>query len=328
MMGRMVVHVPNSTASHTIVIRPPRRFGAYMSACYGTLCVFLIIFAAVGIGHGATVALIALLPILGLVALSIRATRLSAFTDQDALVVRNWTTTRRFQRDVIRGFRLGGSFLGSRPNALQVLHTNGSSIAISASISPWYLIRKDQQTKWLADLLGWLSGSREGSVEGPSPQAVWLRTRVTDGAKMTDRRERILSMMRARLFELAPPRLIPHETWAVVFPHEVDVVLPLHGWAARHVSFQLAVKDDLIVGDWQDAHYAWDVESDGMFAIPFGDDDDAAITRALDLTEKELRRPIHKRLWWPSPKHVDGERGWATKGSTSRGKPVGYFEPL
>ena len=53
--------------------------------------------------------------------------------------------------------------------------------------------------------------------------------------------------------------------------------------------------------------------------------DDEVVERVLTLTEEQLRRPL--RRGWVLIKHVDGQPGWATKGTRRGGKPAGYFDP-
>jgi hypothetical protein len=85
-----------------------------------------------------------------------RASRLAAYTGEDSLTVRNWLTTRSFDRRSVREFRMGGSITGPGRNAILVIAADGSSLPISASISPSYLVTADQQAQWLAGLRSWL----------------------------------------------------------------------------------------------------------------------------------------------------------------------------
>ena len=153
----------------------------------------------------------------------------------------------------------------------------------------------------------------------------WIRLTVAHEGSVTPLQNKILTAVRSWLENLLPPRLVPAETWAVAFPSEMDIVLPLHG--QRHLSFQLAVRQDRILGDWQDAHYAWDVKSDGVFSFSIDADEDVLIANLLQNTEEQLRRPI-RRLWWRGPRHVDGREGWGKPSSPRQGRPVGYFDPL
>ena len=113
-----------------------------------------------GLLHGDSVVLVATCPIVGLVVLPIRAGRLGADAKGDSLTVRNWLSTRSFNRRVIKGFRVGGSFMGGRPNTIQVITADGSTLPISGSISPWYLVSKVQQAQWLTGLRSWLRAGR------------------------------------------------------------------------------------------------------------------------------------------------------------------------
>jgi hypothetical protein len=122
------------------------------------LALFLVVFVAVGLAHGALLALIAICPLIGLVCLVIRGWQLAAFTHEGSLIVRNWFATHRFNRRAISAFRLGGSAVGSGRNAIQVLTAEGGSLPISASISPWYLVTADQQAQWLKGLEKWRRG--------------------------------------------------------------------------------------------------------------------------------------------------------------------------
>jgi hypothetical protein len=138
-----------------VVIAPPARFRLYLWIYCLVLALFLAVFVAEGLAHGAPVALIAIAPLVGLVLLADRARRLAAVTDEGSLTVRNWFATHRFNRRSIKAFRLGGSFMGSGRNAIQVITTEGTSLPISASIRRWYLTSADQQAQWLAGLEAW-----------------------------------------------------------------------------------------------------------------------------------------------------------------------------
>ncbi len=111
-----------------LVIAPPARFRLYFAIYCLALALFLVVFVAEGLMHGAPVALIAIGPLVGLVLLVVRAGPLAAFTDDGSLTVRNWFATRRFDRRSISGFRLGGSSIGGGRNAIQVLTDEGTSI--------------------------------------------------------------------------------------------------------------------------------------------------------------------------------------------------------
>jgi hypothetical protein len=152
----------------------------------------------------------------------------------------------------------------------------------------------------------------------------WLGLTVAPEGQMTERGWAVLRSLRMRLSELSPVRLVPSETWSVAFPGELVLVLPLHG--GNHVSFQILVGQNDVTGEWQDAHYAWDVESDGVFVVPWSGDDQAVLERVLQLTEEELRRPIHRVR--RRVRHVDGRPGWGTKGLRRKGTPMGYFDPI
>jgi hypothetical protein len=141
-----------------IVIAPPIRFRLYLSVYSLALALFLVVFVAVGLAHRALLALIAICPLIGLVCLVIRGWQLAAFTHEGSLIVRNWFATHRFNRRAISAFRLGGSAVGSGRNAIQVLTAEGSSLPISASIRPWYLVTADQQAQWLIGLEEWRRG--------------------------------------------------------------------------------------------------------------------------------------------------------------------------
>ncbi len=141
-----------------IVIAPPTRFRLYLTSYGLALALFLVAFVVAGLMHGAPVALIVVCPLVGLVFLAVRGWQLAAFTDEGSLTVQNWFSTHRFNRSSISAFRLGGSFMGSGRNAIQVLTAEGTSLPISASITPWYLISADQQAQWLAGLQEWRRG--------------------------------------------------------------------------------------------------------------------------------------------------------------------------
>jgi hypothetical protein len=142
-----------------IVIQPPRRFQRYVWLYSGALGAFCVLFLVEGFARGATATAIAFVPLGGLIALGIRAMRLSAIADNDALIVCNWLSTHRYSRSSIREFRMGGSILGVRRNAIQLVTADGASIPISASISPWYLITREQQAQSLLSLQSWLRGT-------------------------------------------------------------------------------------------------------------------------------------------------------------------------
>jgi len=141
-----------------LVIAPPARFRLYFAIYCLALALFLVVFVADGLMHGAPVGLIAIAPLVGLVLLVVRSGQLAAFTDDGSLTVRNWFATHRFDRRSVIGFRLGGSSIGGRRNAIQVLTAEGTSMPISASIRPWYLISADRQVQWLANLEEWRRG--------------------------------------------------------------------------------------------------------------------------------------------------------------------------
>ena len=149
-----------------IVIAPPARFRQYLSIYCLALALFLVVFAAEGFRHGAPVALIAIGPLVGLVSLVVRGWQFAAFTSEGSLTVRNWFATHRFNRRSIRAFRLGGSFTGGGRNAIQVLTAEGTSLPMSASIRPWYLISADQQVQWLAGLEEWRGGGPSNATLG------------------------------------------------------------------------------------------------------------------------------------------------------------------
>jgi hypothetical protein len=158
--------VDNVDMAAQVVIAPPARFRLYLSVYCLALALFLVVFVAEGLMHGARVALIAIGPLAGLFLLVVRAGRLAAFTDEGSLTVRNWFATHRYDRKSIRAFRLGGSFMASGRNAIQVLTAEGSSLPISATIRPWYLISADQQAKWLAGLEEWRRGGPSTATQG------------------------------------------------------------------------------------------------------------------------------------------------------------------
>jgi hypothetical protein len=156
----------NGSVDKSLLIAPPKRWVTYLW-CYCLACAAIPAGGVIaGLLHGAPVALVGLCPLVALVVLPIRAGRLGAYTDHDSLTVRNWLTTQSFNRRFIRGFRIGGSIMGGRPNAIQVITADGSSLPISGSISPWYLVSKVQQAQWLAGLKSWLSDGRtfHGSI--------------------------------------------------------------------------------------------------------------------------------------------------------------------
>lgn len=158
--------VDNVDMATQVVIAPPGRFRLYLSIYCLALALFLVVFVAEGLMHGAPVALIALGPLGGLFFLVVRAGRLAAFTDEGSLTVRNWFATHRFNRRSIKAFRLGGSFMASGRNAIQVVTAEGASLPISASIRPWYLISGDQQAQWLAGLEEWRRGRTSTAAQG------------------------------------------------------------------------------------------------------------------------------------------------------------------
>ncbi len=81
-----------------LVIAPPARFRLYFAIYCLALALFLVVFVAEGLMHGAPVAFIAIAPLVGLVLLAVRAGQLAAFTDDGSLTVRNWFATHRFDR--------------------------------------------------------------------------------------------------------------------------------------------------------------------------------------------------------------------------------------
>jgi hypothetical protein len=81
-----------------VVIAPPARFRLYLSIYCLALALFLVVFVAEGLMHGAPVALIAVGPLAGLFLLVVHAGRLAAVTDKGSLTVRNWFATHRFDR--------------------------------------------------------------------------------------------------------------------------------------------------------------------------------------------------------------------------------------
>lgn len=149
-----------------VVIAPPTRFRLYLTIYCLVLTLFLVVFVAAGLMHGAAFALIVICPLIGVVFLVVRGWQLAAFTDEGSLTVRNWFSTHRFNRPSISAFRLGASFLGSGRNAIQVLTAEGASLPISASIRPWYLISADQQAQWLAGLEAWRRGRPSTATVG------------------------------------------------------------------------------------------------------------------------------------------------------------------
>lgn len=140
-----------------LIIRPPWRFRAFLVAYCSACLAFLAVGATVGVVHGAWGALVVTLPIVGLAALAVRGASLQATVEGENLVVRNWLSTRRFNRLSIKAFRLGGSFAGPGRNAIQVVDADGATHPISASVSPWYLNTRTEQGRWMSHLEGWLS---------------------------------------------------------------------------------------------------------------------------------------------------------------------------
>jgi hypothetical protein len=144
-----------------LIIRPPGRFRAFVVA-YCTACIaFLALGLTVGVVHGAWGALVVAIPIAGLAALAVRGTSLQATVEGENLIVRNWLSTRCFNRVSIRAFRLGGSAAGPGRNAIQVVDAHGVTHPISASVSPWYLNTRAEQGRWMSNLQGWLSRGDE-----------------------------------------------------------------------------------------------------------------------------------------------------------------------
>ncbi len=110
---------------------------------------------------------------------------------------------------------------------------------------------------------------------------------------------------RTAMLRLAPARAA--NTWAVLYVSELTLVVPLDGELSStedgrtlHTSLQLHMCErksgPMILGDWQDAHYAWDVEPQSALFEVSGHDGEAR-RAALAWLETQMRRPIVRRDW-------------------------------
>lgn len=147
-----------------IIIQPPRRFQLYTWLYSGALSAFFVPALVLGFARGVPLVAIVLLPIGFFIALGFRAMRLRAIADGDAFIICNWLSTHRYSRGSIREFRLGGSAFGLGRNAIQLVTLAGSAVPITASISPWYLVKREQQAQSLVSLQNWLRAA-EGTIE-------------------------------------------------------------------------------------------------------------------------------------------------------------------
>jgi hypothetical protein len=120
-----------------LLIAPPRRFGLYVWLYCLTCAVLLDGICAAGFAARRPGRSDRRVSPDRAGCRAVRAVRLAAFTGEDSLTFRNWLTTRRFDRRFIRGFRMRGSFMGPGRNAIQVTSADGSTVPITASISPW-----------------------------------------------------------------------------------------------------------------------------------------------------------------------------------------------
>jgi hypothetical protein len=189
--------------------------------------------------------------------------------------------------------------------------------------------------------------------------ADWLGLTVEPNAEPFPDEAPFLAEARALLDQLRPIRAA--NTWAASLRFGLILVLPLdraRGWPLKrrgslHTSLQLMMRSwndrPEIVGDWQDAHYAWDYEPK---QVPFRVDGHGASSRAQALSwlTAQMRRPVIRDDWlafgvtlcsrWRQPDEPDTAdarpymelRGFFPIGLVrhdrpSRSAPAGFFDP-
>jgi hypothetical protein len=136
----------------------------------GLLIIYGFFAALMGVGavvHGSP---LALLPIIGLMALMAgfgwRWARMTVIADATGLTIRNLLTTHHVARRRVRGFRLGGS-RGEYPGrAIRAVLEDGSTIVLAATGS--YIGRAPAHGRQLAELGDWLRWSAP-KIESNAP---------------------------------------------------------------------------------------------------------------------------------------------------------------
>jgi hypothetical protein len=183
--------------------------------------------------------------------------------------------------------------------------------------------------------------------------ADWLGLTTDRNAKMSAEAGRFLGEARNLLDELQPLRA--NDTWAALLDDTLVLVVPLDRFKGRdlrhrgslHVSVQLMMRtwhdQPEIVGDWQDAHYAWDYEPKNLSFRIRGHGMEPR-RQALEWLSQQLRRPLMREDWILLKKTVCSRWRWSDDGKVaeirgffpiclafshraSRSARAGFFDP-
>lgn len=132
------------------------------------------------------------------------------------------------------------------------------------------------------------------------PPKAWFGLTNASEADLSEPHRRLLHAARVRLESLRPAKAWPEESWASLepnFPWQRNSTGEATLWLCApiadkgHDSLQVGLGGTVIVGGWQDRHYAWDTPREEAFRAPVeAGAEDGAINEALDWLERELRR--------------------------------------
>jgi hypothetical protein len=146
-----------------------------------------------------------------------------------------------------------------------------------------------------------LEMKRKGHKEEPAEVLRgWFDLDDPTQENLSDSQQLLLEMARERLEGLSPAGATPEHSWASLEPHydtwgrptgqgTLWLCVPIAG--KRHDSLQVGLGRNVIVGGWQDRHYAWDDDRQEAFRSEVAQGAAAEpISEALNWLEDELRR--------------------------------------
>jgi len=122
----------------------------------------------------------------------------------------------------------------------------------------------------------------------------WFHLAQASEEDLSDSQRRLLQRARQALEALSPGKASAQDSWASLEPHAgtpgtLWLCIPIEG--KRHDSLQMGLGGGVIVGGWQDRHYAWDDDRQEAFRAQVMDGaEDGPITKVLNWLEEELRR--------------------------------------
>ena len=155
--GSRRVLLPFTALEAEIDFRIPQPFRAFSVGWFSVLALAAVLSAIEAAMHGGLAELLIAVVAAGLfTAIAWRWRRVGVRGTSDALIVRNFASSRTIPRESVASFRLGEARFKYQGRAIRVLLTDGSSVVIAAterySGSP---VHHDEQ---LADLRIWLAG--------------------------------------------------------------------------------------------------------------------------------------------------------------------------